>query len=73
VPDFKLAHVTADATLELTGPAIVLCTAGSASVAGKNESVSVSRGQAVFVSPDEDALRFTLHDDGVLFVATDNR
>jgi len=73
VPDFKLAHVTADASLELTGPAIVLCTAGSASVAGERSSVEVSRGDAVFVSPDEGALRFVPHDDAVLFVATDNR
>ena len=73
VPDFKLAHVTADASLELNGPAIVLCTAGSASVAGEQESVEVSRGDIVFVSADEGALRFELRDDAVLFAATDNR
>ncbi|MGN6203850.1 mannose-6-phosphate isomerase, class I [Humibacter sp.] len=73
VPDFKLAHVTSDASLDLNGPAIVLCTAGSASVAGDHESVEVSRGDIVFVSADEGALRFELRDDGVLFVATDNR
>jgi len=73
VPDFKLAHVTGDASLELTGPAIVLCTAGQASVAGESETVTVHRGDAVFVSPDEGTLRFAPHDDGVLFVATDNR
>jgi mannose-6-phosphate isomerase len=73
VPDFKLGHVTGDATLELTGPAIVLCTAGQASVTGDNGTVTVHRGDAVFVSPDEGTLRFAPHDDGVLFVATDNR
>ncbi|GAB3804633.1 mannose-6-phosphate isomerase, class I [Humibacter antri] len=73
VPDFKLAHVTADASLELTGPAIVLCTAGSASVAGEHAGVEVSRGDAVFVSPDEGTLRFAPLNEGVLFIATDNR
>jgi mannose-6-phosphate isomerase len=73
VPDFKLGHVTGDATLELTGPAIVLCTAGQASVTGDHGTITVHRGDAVFVSPDEGTLRFAPHDDGVLFVATDNR
>jgi mannose-6-phosphate isomerase len=73
VPDFKLGHVTGDATLELTGPAIVLCTAGQASVTGDHGTITVHRGDAVFVSPDEGSLRFAPHEDSVLFVATDNR
>ncbi|MGA0568897.1 mannose-6-phosphate isomerase, class I [Rathayibacter sp. KR2-224] len=73
VPDFRLGYVTADASLELTGPAIVLCTAGSASVSGVHSSETVSRGEAVFVSPDEGVLSFAPSDGGVLFVATENR
>lgn len=73
VPDFRLAHVSADASLELSGPAIVLCTGGAASVRGEQGRVDVARGDAVFVSPDEGTLEFSPREGGVLFVATDNR
>ena len=72
VPDFELAHVRGDASLELTGPAIVLCTAGSASVQGSSTAVTIQRGQAYFVSPDEANLAFALHGDAELFVAQHN-
>ncbi|QDZ17008.1 mannose-6-phosphate isomerase, class I [Humibacter ginsenosidimutans] len=73
VPDFRLLHVTADAELELRGPAIVLCTAGAASITGAEHTQELSRGEAVFVSPDEARLRMAPTDGGVLFVATGNR
>jgi mannose-6-phosphate isomerase len=73
VPDFRLVHVSADAVLERTAPAIVLCVAGGASVAGADGSVELSRGEIAFVSPDGGALRFQLRDGGSVFVATDNR
>ena len=65
---FALAHVTADARLELTGPAIVLCTAGSFAIEGGATSGAVARGDALYVTPDEGALAFT--GAGDVFVAT---
>ena len=82
VPDFRLAHVTADASpdpapsdasLALAGPAIVLCTAGAASLEGSTTTDRLTRGEIVFVSPDEGPLRFELDPGSTLFVATDNR
>ncbi|HWD62147.1 MAG TPA: mannose-6-phosphate isomerase, class I [Humibacter sp.] len=72
VPDFRLAHVTADASLEPSGPAIVLCTAGSASVRGALGDIELERGQACFITPDEGSLRFTLAKGATLFAATPN-
>ena len=65
---FALAHVTADARLALTGPAIALCTAGSFALAGGVASATVARGGALYVTPDEGALAVT--GAGDLFVAT---
>lgn len=73
VPDFRLAHVSADAVLDLHGPAIALCTAGSASLAGREGAVELSQGEAVFVSADEGPLRVSPHGEGEVFVATGNR
>ena len=65
---FALAHMTADARLALTGPAIALCTAGSFALAGGVASATVARGGALYVTPDEGALAVT--GAGDLFVAT---
>ncbi|MHA7987244.1 mannose-6-phosphate isomerase, class I [Rathayibacter sp. CAU 1779] len=73
VPDFRLAHITADSTLTLNGPAIVLATAGAATVSGASGTEGVTRGEAVYVSPDEGSLAFALQPDATLFVATENR
>ncbi|NNC13088.1 mannose-6-phosphate isomerase, class I [Planctomonas sp. JC2975] len=73
VPDFRLAHVTADSTLTLNGPAIVLATAGAATLSGASGTANLTRGEAVYVSPDEGSLAFTLESDTTLFVATENR
>jgi mannose-6-phosphate isomerase len=64
VPDFELMTITGDATVELTGPAIALCTAGSFTVAG----VTLARGDSVYITPDERSLTF--HGVGTLFLAT---
>lgn len=73
VPDFRLGHVRADASLELSGPAIALCTSGSATIAGAENTVELSRGDIVFVSPDEGTLHVSPRDRGQVFVATGNR
>ena len=69
VPDFVLTVATpvalaAGVRLPLTGPAIALCTAGAASLAGGR---SLSRGEAVFI---EDESLIELHGDGTVFVAS---
>jgi mannose-6-phosphate isomerase len=75
VPDFALEHVVvggavAEARLPLPGPAIALCTAGAVTIAGAHGEVRLSRGESVFVTPDEGEL--TAQGDGTLFVATPN-
>jgi mannose-6-phosphate isomerase len=63
VDDFQLVHVTEGATLELTGDAIVLCTAGEWSLSGH----ALAKGAAMYVSADESPL--ALSGTGELFVA----
>lgn len=65
---FALAHVTADARLPLTGPAIALCTAGAFTLEGGVASSTIARGQALYITPDERAL--TVAGAGDLFIAT---
>ena len=70
VPDFALAVVEGSvdgSRYTLAGDSIVLCTAGSFAIAGAASSVTVSRGEAVFVTADERELVLTGHGD--LFVA----
>ncbi len=71
VPDFVLVLVNGaalDARYAITGPAIAICTAGAVSISGGASSVTVSRGESVYVTPDEGALRFG--GGGTLFLAT---
>lgn len=63
-----LVHVTADARLEAHGPAIALCTAGSFELSGNASSTRLARGEAVFVTDDEQALVVT--GAGSLFIAS---
>jgi mannose-6-phosphate isomerase len=70
VPDFALAVVTgrADgARYTVGGDGIVLCTSGSFELAGASSSVTVARGEAVYVTADEGEL--TVTGEGQLFVA----
>jgi mannose-6-phosphate isomerase len=66
--DFQLVHVTGPSTFTLSGPGIAICTAGSFVVTGAAASATVSRGEAVFVTPDEARLEFA--GIGTLFLAT---
>ena len=65
---FALAHVTADAQLTLTGPAIALCTAGSFRLEGAGTSGAIARGESLYITPDEAGL--AVAGAGDLFVAT---
>ncbi len=76
VPDFLLVQYEggeredphARVRWPLAGPAIALCTAGSAELAGASGSAALARGEAVFVSADEREL--ALSGPGAVFVAT---
>ena len=70
--DFELIRVdvsdaTPSAPVAASGPRIVLCIAGSASLASPTGSVSLVRGEAYYVTPDEGDL--TVSGDGTLFIA----
>lgn len=70
VPDFVLVRldgVAGGAAVELTGPAIAICTAGSVLLAGTS-STTLSRGSAVYITPDEG--RITATGAGEVFLAT---
>lgn len=66
--EFVLTRVTGGARHTLTGPAIVFCTVGSTSIAGGEGSVQLSRGDAVYITPDEAELSFS--GEGEAFLAT---
>jgi mannose-6-phosphate isomerase len=71
VPDFVLVRVSGtdlDAGYTLTGPGIAICTSGEMSIEGAASSVTVGRGESVYVTPDEASLRFS--GSGELFLAT---
>lgn len=56
---FGLAWVSGEAELPLAGPAIALCLDGAVEVAGARSSARLSRGEALYASPDEGVLRLT--------------
>jgi mannose-6-phosphate isomerase len=83
VPDFELAHISVPADdpaddagpagvpmrqVTITGPAIAVCTAGRFLVAGAGSSLSLARGEAVYITPDEGTLTFA--GSGEVFLAT---
>lgn len=68
VPDFVLAHVTGQARLPLPGAAIALVTDGEFTLRGAVFEAHLTRGEAVYISPDESPLQIT--GDGDLFVAS---
>jgi mannose-6-phosphate isomerase len=52
----------------LSGPGIAICTAGGFLVAGGASSVSLKRGQAIYITPDEGTITFA--GAGEVFLAT---
>lgn len=79
VPDFALVHIESEAApsrqtgvpmrqFTLAGPGIAICTTGGFLVAGAVSSVTVKRGQAVYITPDEGTLTFA--GAGEVFLAT---
>ncbi|TAM67490.1 MAG: mannose-6-phosphate isomerase, class I [Microbacteriaceae bacterium] len=80
VPDFRLVRValgtdaddldSTDARVELSGPAIALCTDGGVRLRGLRGEVTLRQGEAAYVTPDEASV--TVVGDGTVFVATSN-
>ncbi|NYF11521.1 mannose-6-phosphate isomerase [Leifsonia sp. AK011] len=64
---FELIEFEGDGPCPLDGPAIALCVSGSFMISGR-DSVTLSRGEAVYVTPDEGDL--TVEGTGQLVVAT---
>ncbi len=75
VDDFALDVVHLDASVPSTvvalpGAATAVCTAGSVELRGAGTGIRLSRGEAVFVTPDEVEIRVS--GEGTVFIATPN-
>ncbi|AYG04290.1 mannose-6-phosphate isomerase, class I [Gryllotalpicola protaetiae] len=73
VPDFALVHATVGTETDAVrlrpgAPAIALATEGTLELAGQAGGLSLARGQAVYITPDEQEL--TVRGAGELFLAT---
>ena len=68
VPDFVLVTIEDEGSYVLTGPAIALCTDGDLEIVGSGSAYNLSRGDAVYITPDEGALSFG--GLGTVFLAT---
>ncbi|MCP2031696.1 mannose-6-phosphate isomerase [Okibacterium sp. HSC-33S16] len=72
IPDFELVHVTGlggeSSRLGLPGPAIAIITEGEVTLAGTSARRVLTRGDVVYVTPDEGPL--TVSGAGELFLAT---
>lgn len=76
VPDFMLYRVRpdsaqAEASIDLDGPAIALCARGDMTLRGAGPAIRLSRGDAVYVTPDEHPL--IASGTGDVFIATTGR
>ncbi|NEN07031.1 mannose-6-phosphate isomerase, class I [Diaminobutyricibacter tongyongensis] len=76
VPDFALDVVQLDGavssvTVRLPGAATAVCTEGSLEFRGASHAVRLSRGEAMFVTPDEREL--VISGSGTVFIAVPNR
>jgi len=67
-PGFALAHVSSGGSVTLDGPGIIICVSGSLSVRGGLSAATTSRGESLYVTPDEVELFFD--GAGAAFVAT---
>ncbi|WP_010203454.1 mannose-6-phosphate isomerase, class I [Salinibacterium sp. PAMC 21357] len=67
IRDFQLLTVDGDCSIDISSAAIALCTLGDFVISGANGSTALSRGESVFVTPDEGMLK--IRGAGQLFVA----
>jgi mannose-6-phosphate isomerase len=56
--------------IQLAGPAIALCVAGSVRLQSPGGQVGLKRGETVYVTPDEASIAIV--GDGSVFIATEN-
>jgi mannose-6-phosphate isomerase len=68
VPDFVLVTIEDEGSYTITGPAIALCTDGDLEVVGRTAAANLSKGDAVYITPDEGLLEFG--GLGTVFLAT---
>lgn len=69
--EFRLVALepgTGTAVVQLTGPAIVIATAGELEIAGERTTASLARGGSLYATPDERTLRVS--GTGTAFLAT---
>lgn len=66
--DFLLHHIQAPATVQIFGPAIVLCQDGTLSLRGVNSACTLTQGEAVFITPDEATIEVS--GTGTVWLAT---
>ena len=64
----ELAETDAPSEITLSGAAIALCTAGALQLAGARSTSEITRGESVFITPEEGTL--TVAGSGSLFIAT---
>jgi mannose-6-phosphate isomerase len=62
-----LARIVAGDRIELAGPAIVMCAEGFATISGRNTTRELTRGDIVYVTPDEEWVDFEI--TGIAFLA----
>ncbi|MGJ8722329.1 MAG: hypothetical protein ACSHW9_10825, partial [Salinibacterium amurskyense] len=67
VRDFQLMEITEQATVALTGTAIVLCVEGTFALSGELSSVVLTKGEAALITPDERQL--ATEGSGALYLA----
>jgi len=67
VRDFQLTVIEGESTIPVPSAAILLCSAGEFTIGGATGSVSLSRGDSVFVTAGEDTL--TVRGAGQMFMA----
>ncbi|MBG6239565.1 mannose-6-phosphate isomerase [Mycetocola sp. CAN_C7] len=72
VPDFALAHIVPvdgqPASIDLTGPGIVIVTSGQLTITGATGEIDLGQGDAAYITPDE--ARIAVTGTGELFLAT---
>jgi len=66
--DFALTRIVGDGKVLIAGAAIALCTAGEFRIDGMRAGTTLSRGDSVYITPDEDELLF--NGSGTVFLAS---
>ncbi|MGN5734547.1 mannose-6-phosphate isomerase, class I [Arthrobacter psychrochitiniphilus] len=66
--DFLLHHIQGPARVSITGPAIALAQDGEVTLSGGQSQTRLARGEAVFVTPDEETI--VVSGNGLIWLAT---